>query len=128
MFSFFENGRQDLWRLYRGCSPLPIPNREVKPHRANGTGVKSGRVGCCQSFKSPFLTVGAFVFIFLSDKMETEELQTSSVCGDSAFHRSKKLAIEIFSVHIYFFFLFIISFCFSFTKNFDRERVVFRFF
>src|ERR1700684_3192764 len=34
--------------LYRRCPPLPIPNREVKPARADGTAVKCGRVGRCQ--------------------------------------------------------------------------------
>lgn len=27
--------------------PLPIPNREVKPERADGTAMKCGRVGSC---------------------------------------------------------------------------------
>src|SRR5690606_38481228 len=31
-------------------SPLPIPNREVKPASADGTGIKPGRVSRCQSF------------------------------------------------------------------------------
>jgi hypothetical protein len=34
--------------LYRWCPPLPIPNREVKPTRADGTAVTRGRVGRCQ--------------------------------------------------------------------------------
>jgi hypothetical protein len=34
----------------RGCSPLPIPNREVKPLSADGTAVKRGRVSRRQSF------------------------------------------------------------------------------
>ena len=29
-----------------GVPPLPIPNREVKPARANGTAHECGRVGC----------------------------------------------------------------------------------
>ena len=28
-----------------GVPPLPIPNREVKPYKADGTAVKGGRVG-----------------------------------------------------------------------------------
>ena len=35
------------WLLRRG-SPLPIPNREVKPLSADGTAVKGGRVSRCQ--------------------------------------------------------------------------------
>ena len=30
--------------------PLPIPNREVKPERADGTARKCGRVGSCPLF------------------------------------------------------------------------------
>ena len=30
-----------LWWLYQGCSPLPIPNREVKPLMADGTWTQS---------------------------------------------------------------------------------------
>ncbi len=36
-----------LWWFYRGCSPLPIPNREVKPLMADGTAQQCGRVGSC---------------------------------------------------------------------------------
>jgi hypothetical protein len=39
--------------LYRRCPPLPIPNREVKPARADGTAVTCGRVGRCQILKGP---------------------------------------------------------------------------
>jgi hypothetical protein len=37
----------DLWWFCRGCSPLPIPNREVKPLMADGTAPQCGRVGSC---------------------------------------------------------------------------------
>ena len=30
--------------------PLPIPNREVKPERADGTAIGCGRVGSCLFF------------------------------------------------------------------------------
>ena len=40
--------------LYRWCPPLPIPNREVKPTRADGTAVTRGRVGRCQILKKAF--------------------------------------------------------------------------
>ena len=33
-----------------GDPPLPIPNREVKPNRADGTAY-SGRVGSCQFWR-----------------------------------------------------------------------------
>ena len=39
-----------LWWFCRGCSPLPIPNREVKPLMANGTAPKCGRVGSCHIY------------------------------------------------------------------------------
>ena len=40
--------------LYRRCPPLPIPNREVKPARADGTAVTRGRVGRRRSLRPPF--------------------------------------------------------------------------
>jgi hypothetical protein len=36
--------------LWRRGPPLPIPNREVKPASADGTGVTPGRVGRCPFF------------------------------------------------------------------------------
>ena len=39
-----------LWWFCRRCSPLPFPNRVVKPAMADGTGVKSGRVGSCHIY------------------------------------------------------------------------------
>ena len=30
--------------------PLPFPNREIKPERADGTAIKCGRVGSCPMF------------------------------------------------------------------------------
>src|SRR5690606_9990775 len=47
--------------LYRRCLPLPIPNRAVKPARADGTAVTGGRVGRCQILYKPLqLAAGAF--------------------------------------------------------------------
>ncbi len=43
--------------LYRRCPPLPIPNREVKPARADGIAVTGGRVGrCLILYESPLST------------------------------------------------------------------------
>ena len=39
-----------LWWFFRGCSPLPIPNREVKSLMADGTAPQCGRVGSCHIF------------------------------------------------------------------------------
>ena len=39
-----------LWWFCRGCSPLPIPNREVKPLMADGTAQQCGRVGSCHIY------------------------------------------------------------------------------
>ena len=50
--------------LYRRCPPLPIPNREVKPARADGTAVKCGRVGRCQILKKPFIVVMRGFLVF----------------------------------------------------------------
>jgi hypothetical protein len=60
-----------LWWLYQGCSPLPIPNREVKPLKADGTAKKCGRVGSRHSYLSlinfdeAFLCLLFIVFSFL---------------------------------------------------------------
>ena len=40
-------GLKKLWWYCRACSPLPIPNREVKPLMADGTAQQCGRVGSC---------------------------------------------------------------------------------
>ena len=39
-----------FWWLWSECSPLPIPNREVKPHIADDTALVCGKVGRRQSF------------------------------------------------------------------------------
>ena len=49
--------------LYRRCPPLPIPNREVKPARADGTAVTCGRVGRCQILKGPITKVVGPLFL-----------------------------------------------------------------
>ena len=50
-----------LWWFYRGCSPLPIPNREVKPLMADGTAQQCGRVGSCHILlKKPFRKLRGF--------------------------------------------------------------------
>ena len=57
--------------LYRRCPPLPIPNREVKPARADGIAVTGGRVGRCRIlYKKPLLETvkGFLVFIGLGSK------------------------------------------------------------
>ena len=51
--------------LYRRCLPLPIPNRAVKPARADGTAVTGGRVGrCLILYRAPSVILkGLFVFV-----------------------------------------------------------------
>ena len=49
-FTFFHpevtiTNRKSCWWLLAWCSPLPIPNREVKPRTADDTWVKPGKVG-----------------------------------------------------------------------------------
>ena len=39
-----------FWWLWSGCSPLPIPNREVKPRIADDTALVCGKVGRRQFF------------------------------------------------------------------------------
>src|SRR3954465_11169285 len=43
-----------LWWFFQGCSPLPIPNREVKPLMADGTAPRCGRVGSCHILLKAF--------------------------------------------------------------------------
>ena len=53
-----------LWWFCRGCSPLPIPNREVKPLMADGTALKCGRVGSCHIYlKKPPSNERLFYFV-----------------------------------------------------------------
>ena len=46
MCTFATNLNEMMIISNRG-TPLPIPNREVKPIHANGTVIKCGRVGSC---------------------------------------------------------------------------------
>ena len=47
-----------------GAPPLPIPNREVKPGRADGTAPQCGRVGRRRPHvQGPFLKVRALLFL-----------------------------------------------------------------
>ena len=63
---FREAGRvKSLWWFCRGCSPLPIPNREVKPLMANGTAQPCGRVGSCHIYlKEPLHLFAKALFVF----------------------------------------------------------------
>ena len=52
-----------FWRLLQWCSPLPFPNREVKPTRANDTAIPSGKVSRRQPlFLKPLRYGGAFFY------------------------------------------------------------------
>jgi hypothetical protein len=51
----------DFWRLLHGCPPLPIPNREVKPHSADGTWSKAWESMSLPIFKKPRIR-GVFCF------------------------------------------------------------------
>lgn len=57
-------GTKSLGWYGTGDPPLPIPNREVKPCRADGTGVTPGRVGRRPLLYRPFRNCGrAFSFL-----------------------------------------------------------------
>ncbi len=49
----FPSWEKELGGFSEGVPPLPIPNREVKPLCADGTGQKSGRVGRRLFFQKP---------------------------------------------------------------------------
>ena len=40
-----ESAESYFWWLWSECPPLPIPNREVKPHIADDTALVRGKVG-----------------------------------------------------------------------------------
>ncbi len=75
-YSYLDTDIQTIFRcLYRRCLPLPIPNREVKPARADGTAVKRGRVGRCPIFilKPPPLCGRGFIGFYKTGKWQIEE-------------------------------------------------------
>ena len=51
-----------FWWLWSECSPLPIPNREVKPHIADDTALVCGKVGRRQFFIRAF-QIGMLFFL-----------------------------------------------------------------
>jgi hypothetical protein len=53
-----------FWCLLRRGSPLPIPNRVVKPDSADGTTVTRGRV-CRRQFSKSLRFVWGFLFLYL---------------------------------------------------------------
>ena len=54
-----------FWWLWSECSPLPIPNREVKPHIADDTALVCGKVGRRQFFIRAFREGCSFFLLFL---------------------------------------------------------------
>ena len=78
------------WLLRRG-SPLPIPNREVKPDCADGTAI-CGRVCRRLSFKNPYHLTGKgfLLYIIFSKKLSKAD-------------RTEKLTIKSKSFEISFF-------------------------
>ena len=63
-----------FWWLWSECSPLPIPNREVKPHIADDTALVCGKVGRRQSSKEEFHQ-GTPFFVFLLNRGKFVSLQ-----------------------------------------------------
>src|SRR5690606_24002459 len=62
-----QNRSNKIFRcLYRRCPPLPIPNREVKPARADGTAVTGGRVGRRPILQKPCLESQDRVFCVIT--------------------------------------------------------------
>lgn len=59
-----------LWRLWRGCPPLPIPNREVKPRSADGIPTKGGESRSPPIFKHTGSSQkdGPVLFLWLSQQ------------------------------------------------------------
>src|SRR5690606_1364037 len=80
--------RQIFRCLYRRCPPLPIPNREVKPARADGIAVTGGRVGRCRIlYAEPLLeTVKGFaVFGRIDRPRPLRSMPVDLLIGDYLF-------------------------------------------
>ncbi len=71
-----------------GVPPLPIPNREVKPCSADGTGVTPGRVGRRHIIKTLRRDPGGFVFSAKSPRVRRVE---SRACPG---HRDRRHIIK----------------------------------
>src|ERR1700744_5810789 len=68
-----------LWWFCRGCSPLPIPNREVKPLMADGTAPQCGRVGSCHIYYKKASSTDEAFFIFYPSHPPTPTSSLSAV-------------------------------------------------
>ena len=76
--------------LYRRCPPLPIPNREVKPARADGTAVKCGRVGRCQILSRTLSANADGVSCFMADQRQrTKDKRVFYPCSFVADQRQR---------------------------------------
>ena len=64
LYVLFRMSNSLFWWLWSECSPLPIPNREVKPHIADDTALVCGKVGRRQSFIKSI--PGGMLFFLLS--------------------------------------------------------------
>ena|SRR5579862_4387 len=79
-----------LWWFFRGCSPLPLPNRVVKPLMADGTAPKCGRVGSCHIYL-PGLSVFAERLFYFSDLpfFDISRISGVDACALSHFHQEE---------------------------------------
>ncbi len=72
---------QRFRRPSAGVPPLPIPNREVKPCSADGTGVTPGRVGRRHIIEALRVIEGLFLFKYevLFTKYETVRTKSQEI-------------------------------------------------
>ena len=56
--------RKNLGGYSGGAPPLPIPNREVKPLMADGTGIPTGRVGSCHIYLKSLTVMWGFLRLY----------------------------------------------------------------
>src|SRR5690606_40209952 len=109
---------------YRRCSPLPIPNRAVKPARADGIAVTGVRVGRClfifnQQQALPCERKGFFCAFFSLILRKSTFYQRKCVrcvrCKDKSpppittilliTQKTKSKNKPFFHLHLYFFFI-----------------------
>src|SRR5690606_18146918 len=89
---------KDIGRPSAGAPPLPIPNREVKPCRADGTGVTPGRVG-----RRPYPTQArctAGLFLCPSSNQDVLSIKKDTVTGFEKDH-TLGLFVHFYLLHYF---------------------------
>ena len=86
-----------FWWLLSGCSPLPIPNREVKPRIADDTAFICGKVGRRQSFYWKLeILLGLSLFLYIPHHWCNIQIQARWIFSPKFWqHKVEKKSTEI---------------------------------